>query len=252
MISLYLMKFVVVLTSFPARFAFLHHVLDSWHRQSVPVESIFVAVSTTDPRYGDESMATLKEYAVTYPKTKIITLCDDFGPHNKMLGALSCPRDPDAYVLVCDDDISYGKETVEYYQSSLNERKLSPLGTEVLTHFRTSQRIPGVPHVQGADTYLLPPLFFQRTTYERYREYLVDTMTRCPEAFYQDDYVVSYYFVVHCGLDIEMTRQYPKYSSKVFIEPLSRHPDRPKREKKTTDYFRSLRVKKNDEFVPSS
>ena len=234
------MKFVVHMTTFPPRYNSLSDVLGSWHRQRLPVEKVVVTVCTTDPRHT--SMETLELYTSTFPKTVLQTMeTRDYGAHKKILGALlyyeslQVDEKDNVCVLICDDDVSYDSGVVGSYLEMIETD-----GSCAYTHYEPSQRIPPMNHVQGADTYLLPPQFLKRTSFREYKEYVDNTLEKCPDAFFQDDYVISFFLYWHCQIPVRTVLHPLRYKTVHFIEEMHRHPKRHEREGNTISYLKSL------------
>ena len=231
-------KFVVHLTTFPPRYGSLSDVLHSWHQQSVPVKNVVVTVCTTDPRH--KGMETLEPYTTTFPKTVFQTMDGrDYGPHLKILGALlyyeSLQEKENVCIIIGDDDIAYDPGVVGSYLDMIKNDDSC-----AYTHFQTSQRVPPMNHVQGADTYVLPPKFLERTSLQEYQNYLDNILEECPDAFFQDDYVISFFLYRHRQIPVRTVLHPLRYRTVHFIEAMHRHPNVYKREGNTICYLKSI------------
>ena len=194
------MKFYVHFSTIQPRFCGLNHVLNSWKNQTINIENVIISSSKLDKRFYND--ISLYNVANTFPKTKIQILEYDYGPHNKILGALqfyeSITDKDNSYIIICDDDIIYSKNTAKSYKESLLINK-----NTIYTHFNTHQRLKNINHLQGADSYILTPQFLKTTTFESYKKYLDDILNECPDCLYQDDYVISYFIYNHTNLEIQ-------------------------------------------------
>lgn len=232
------MKFVVHMTTFPPRYGSLSDVLRSWHQQRFPVERVVVSVCTTDPRH--KGMEALEPYLTTFPKTVFQTIDGrDYGPHFKVLGALryfeGLQEKDNVCIIIGDDDIAYDPGVVGSYLDMMETDNSC-----AYTHFKTSQRIPPMNHVQGADTYLLPPKFLKRTSFQQYKEYLDTILEECPDAFFQDDYVISFFLYHHRQIAVRTVLHHLRYRPVHFIEAMHRHHKVHEREGNTIRYLKSL------------
>ena len=223
-------------TTIPPRYLFLQKTIDSWLDQTVPVRNIVITVSKTYKNFPKNDLIQLDRY-----KDVIIQVLDsDHGPNDKIVGALNFANSDsdsnvsnDAYMIICDDDHIYHPRTVESYIESLSVNK-----DDVYTHFSTPRhRLPGIHHLQGADTYILPPSFFRSTSRNGYIEFLENCFRECPDSFYQDDYLISYYLAVICKYVIKSTRYPVMYKIAHQIEELHNYKYVLKREAHTVQYL---------------
>lgn len=229
------MKFYVHFATIEPRFDKIMPVIKSIFEQTVPIEKLIITTSVKDKRF------TSIDKLNVYKNDKIIiqTLDEDYGPNNKILGALkyyeSLEDKNDIYILICDDDNLLHKDTVKSYLESLTNDK-----TYIYTHFKTEERIKNINHMQGADTYILNQIFLNITPYNVYEEYIKKVISECPEAQYQDDYVICYYIYKHCNLKIKRVETYHLYNSTIKVEQLHKEKDVHEKEKKTKLYFSEL------------
>lgn len=235
-------------TTIPTRYAYLEYTINSWLSQTVPVRYIIISVSQEYKHYKENDLSLLDRYKKLSDKIIIQVLDTDHGPHDKVVGALHYrhileknikkeerkERKEKIYTIICDDDLYYHPETVASYQEMIPRQK-SPT---VYTHFRDeTHRLKDIRHIQGADSYILPPFFFKKTTTEIYTAFLDKCFQECPDAFYQDDYVISYYIAKVCGIDIKGVTRYMAYQLVHLIDELHQNPLVHEREKNTINYF---------------
>lgn len=88
--------------------------LEALTRQTAPVEGVMLHIPDTMRRTGAayDIPAWLNRFPLLH-----INRCDDFGPATKLLGALGLERDPEAYIIVVDDDTLYPPCMVEAYRN---------------------------------------------------------------------------------------------------------------------------------------
>lgn len=231
----YKMRFYVHFATIQPRFNHLHDVIKSWINQTTKIEKIIITTSEADKRF--DSLDVLNTYKM-YPNLVIQSLKVDYGPNNKILGALKYyetidGNKDDIYMIICDDDNRYYKDINKSYLESINNNK-----NYIYTQFHTPKfRLKNFNHLQGADTYMLTPDFFKVTTYDIYENYLKNVITECPEAFFQDDYVICYYIYIYCKLEIKTVMKIQGYTQATKICQLHLDPLVHEREKKTIEYF---------------
>lgn len=229
-------------TTIPTRYAYLDYTINSWLSQTVPVRHIIISVRQEYKHYKENDLSLLNRYKELSDKIIIQVLDIDHGPHDKVVGALYYRETSEnktrekVYTIICDDDLYYHPETVASYQDMIPGQK-SPT---VYTHFRDeTHRLKDIRHIQGADSYILPPFFFKKTTTEIYTAFLDKCFQECPDAFYQDDYVISYYIAKVCGIDIKGVIRPMSYQLVHLIDELHQNPLVHEREKNTINYFGS-------------
>ena len=237
-------------TTIPTRYAYLEYTINSWLSQTVPVRHIIISVSQEYKHYKENDLSLLNRYKELSDKIIIQVLDIDHGPHDKVVGALyyrdilenktrekkeTKETKEKVYTIICDDDLYYHPETVASYQEMIPGQK-SPT---VYTHFSDeTHRLKDIRHIQGADSYILPPFFFKKTTIEIYTAFLDKCFQECPDTFYQDDYVISYYIAKVCGgIDIKGVTRPMAYQLVHLIDELHQNPLVHEREKNTINYF---------------
>lgn len=198
-------NYIVVIATIPPRFKDIKTTIISWLEQTKPLKEIVIVVCKNYINYKSYNINILKdkisEILKIYPLAcvKILTLDNDYGPNNKIVGALSYihskPINPKDNVIISDDDLIYDKDNIKNYHEKMiefhNLLKMSKSKIDiVLTNFFS--RDHHITHVQGADTYLLTSNFFQKETVNSYIEFLTGFFSRCPDGLYQDDYVISF------------------------------------------------------------
>lgn len=229
------MKFYVHFSSIEPRFDKIQPVINSIFNQTIPIEKLIITTSLKDKRF-----ISLDKLNV-YKKDNIIiqTLDEDYGPNNKILGAIkyyeTLDNKDDVYILICDDDNLLHKDTVKSYLESLSNNKLF-----IYTHFKTEERIKNINHMQGADTYILNSKFLNNVTYDMYENYLKKIFIECPDAKYQDDYVITYFIYKYCKLEIKRVITPYLYNSTLKIPQLHQEIDVHEKEKRTKLYFNEL------------
>lgn len=226
------MKIVVHFATIGPRFNSLFKIIDSWNNQSFPIQKIVMTTSLTDKRFT--TIDELEKYKTG--KVEVQTIEEDYGPNNKILGALkfyeTVEDKENTYIIICDDDNYYNKNTSKSYAESIGENK-----NFIYTHFKTQTRLKFINHIQGADTYMLTPHFLNNVTCEGYKEYLDKTIIECPEAFYQDDYVISYYMHKYLGMKVKTVTTKYMYEQIIKTGQMHQDPKLHEREKKTKEYF---------------
>lgn len=157
------------------------------------------------------------------PITKVIGLVEMVEQWKKEPSIISSVSPPDFWV-VGDDDVRYSPDTLSRYEEGIQSVSTSALHPRsqrfVLTHFKTEVRLfvasatisghlEGVPHLQGVDTFLLSRESLARMHHmsglmraESLLTFLATLYRRCPESYYQDDYVLSVLFHV-AGLPVK-------------------------------------------------
>lgn len=100
-------RVVVTLTTTPARAARLGPTLRSLIDQSEPPDRILLAL----PRVSRSGLAYPHATELRLPAGVDVAECTDEGPATKLLPALA--REPDALLLVADDDVIYPRNLIE-------------------------------------------------------------------------------------------------------------------------------------------
>jgi hypothetical protein len=231
------MKFYIHFATIQPRFPELEHVIKSWKDQTTPCDTLVFTTSLTDPRFVNLDL--LEKFKAD--NVILQTLDVDYGAHNKILGALKyfgSTIDDDSYVVICDDDNRYDMDTIKSYRNSL-ERDNEDV---VYTQFKPQQRLPDINHVQGADTYVLPAKFFKLMTYQKYLDYIQSVIAECPDALYQDDYVITY--AIHeLGFKIRSTFKRVSYNMAIKHGQMHQDPRVTERERNTVEFFKNKILK---------
>lgn len=234
---------VVHFTTIPPRFPYLQYTIQSWLNQSIPVDKIVISIRENYKHFGvlqSPERVGINSYKKLSDKISIQILDGkDHGPNDKIIGALTfCKKMKEnknnLYIIICDDDLAYHVDTVKSYFSPTPIQTSTPT---IYTHFATTQRLPGIFHLQGADSYMLPSYFFENTTLSEYIDFLDKSMKECPDTFYQDDYMISYYATIIRKMSIECVKQPLMYQHVHSIEELHKHPAVHEREKHTIEYL---------------
>ena len=232
------MKFYVHFSTIQCRFSNLKNTIDAWTKEKL-IENIIITTSITDKRFT--TIEPLKQYKSS--KLILQTLDVDYGPSNKILGALkfyeSIENKDNVYIIICDDDNIYKtKNLIQSYIDSLNIDD-----NYIYTHFVNNEnRIDNMCHLQGADTYLLSPKFLNYTTYLNYETYLKNIILECPESFFQDDYIICYYIYYICNLKIKTVTKpisYGRFMNDKKFEQMHLNSKIWDREYKTIEFFKN-------------
>ena len=243
-------RYYIHLSTIQPRFPYLNGVINSWLNQTIKPEKIIITTSICDKRY------TTHEILEQYKSDKVlIQILDvDYGPNNKILGALKFYENledkENIYIIICDDDIIYNEKTVKSYKDYI-EKYYTNKDDYIYTYFYTPycrfiNKFYGLEHLQGADTYLLTRKFLTSTTYAIYEEYLKNSVEACPDIFFQDDYVISYFIHFICKLKVKHVPPYSSYKKNDSIpNDTQMHIDLKvhERECNVIKYFNSLILK---------
>lgn len=153
-------------------------------------------------------------------KTNLIiieTIKKDWGPITKYIGLIENYKNIEKrinrkvdYWIVGDDDVRYSSNTISEYMKYINNQPIL-YQNKILTHFKIHSRITvninnynneknnniqiPIKHVQGVDTVLFPTSILSTTPLLSYP--IISTIvtyfhTKCPNSFYQDDYLISF------------------------------------------------------------
>lgn len=224
-------KFYIHFTTIPSRYEYLNKVINSWLNQTIKIKKIIISVI--------DNSKILDKYKNS--KVEIQYLEKDYGPSKKVYGALkyyeTLENKNNVYFIICDDDLEYHEDTIKSYLYSISNNKKN-----IYTHFKAVDRLnilnKKIMHLQGADTYLLNPEFLKNTSSENYLSYLLNIFKECPDAFYQDDYLISVYISIILKLKIEQVKDPKSYNIIHFIDQMHRHPKIHEREFNTIKYLK--------------
>ena len=221
-------KFIVHFTTFPPRSQFISKTIESWMNQTYPIEKIVISLTR------DCLLPDYKNDKVFYQYVD-----KDYGPATKIIGALKYYQDNpefcnEKYFIIGDDDLYYRKEVCEIYNN-----KYDKFPDRCLTFFKKEERLPNILHIQGADSYVLPPLFFQKVSLDIYKIFLEKCFKECPESYYQDDYLISF-FLSKIGIQVENIVDRVSYNQVLYIDELHLHKDVHSRERKTIEYLSDI------------
>ena len=229
------MKYYIHFSTIQPRFSKLKKIIDQLLIQSTPIEKIIISTSLADRRF--KSIEDLNAYKTD--KVIIQPLEKDYGASNKILGALkfyhSLENKDDVFIIICDDDNLLHVDTIKSYDEMLQNNKEC-----IYTHYNTNKRIRNINHLQGADTYILNNNFLNKTTVNDYENYLEKIFSECPEAKFQDDYVISYYIHEISKIDIKKVDRVHWYNMYIYDDQMHKSCDVYYREKKTIEYFNNL------------
>lgn len=162
----------------------------------------------------------------------IIPLGVDYGPASKFMGALWYSQSLSAatafypdYWVIGDDDVEYANKLLAKYDTALQKRYSKCLASSCSEYFgmtqfaetyrqqfsltkinsdgSTSLEPHTVLHIQGVDTFIIPiSAARNRLGFDNVVRILEYFHAKCPESFYQDDYIIS--FLLHV-FNVEMT-----------------------------------------------
>ncbi|MGA2736734.1 MAG: hypothetical protein ABSG65_04710 [Bryobacteraceae bacterium] len=107
-------RFWISLTTTPTRIHLIRPVLESLVHQTAPVEGVLLNVPYRLQRNG--AAYQLPAWLHELPCVRV-NRSADYGPATKLLGALEVEREPDAYIIVVDDDTVYPLCMVEAYRN---------------------------------------------------------------------------------------------------------------------------------------
>ena len=224
-------RFGVGLTTIPPRFATVHHVIQSWFDQEKSPEVIVLFIPEKYQNFIGESrrdrtknMKTLtnelrKHYARELDDGKIViqSVKTDWGPITKYLGLFENYEQLQSkyqinYWVIGDDDVRYSTNTIADYMKAIARNPTNQ--NKILTHFKSHPRINAVinnaptsiQHLQGVDTILFPTSLLSSTSSFSFP--IASTAvsflhSKCPESFYQDDYVISFLVSLSHSEDIQ-------------------------------------------------
>ncbi len=104
----------ISLTTTPSRIGRIRPALEALTRQTAAFDGILLNVPYTMRR--NRTAYDLPGWLNQLPLVHV-NRSDDFGPATKLLGALAVERDPDARIIVVDDDVLYPPAMVDYYRN---------------------------------------------------------------------------------------------------------------------------------------
>lgn len=101
-------KYIVSLTTIPSRISEIKPTIDSLKAQILRPQKIIVNIPKRYERFGT-SITKFPGFLENDPMVQINMIEEDHGPATKMLGMLNLDIPPNTIVLVCDDDVKYGR-----------------------------------------------------------------------------------------------------------------------------------------------
>lgn len=225
------MKYIIHLTTTFNRINHIDKTLKSLLCQEVQPEKIILSIDR-ETQKNDKNIYD--------NKICLNVLDNDYGPVQKLVGFLffvdKNPEYKDYNVMICDDDLEYDRKLSYVYNYEL---KKSP--DACLTTFKKQVRIPGMIHIQGADTYLIPSILNEKTDLKSCLTFLDKVFKDCPDSRYQDDYVICFFLNKICGIRTDSIYDYRIYY-KISHQQEQLHHSREvhKRENNTVEYFKKL------------
>jgi hypothetical protein len=219
-------KFGVSLTTIPPRFSSIHNVITSWFNQDYPPSLIVVFIPQHYKTFKDVTTTEHTSHVAVVEnilsnhfhkeiqehKIIIKSLDHDWGPASKYVGVLEHFNDiafqDISHWVVGDDDVRYSTNVLSRYENAINSKKYkSMLDNSVATNFKVEGRVQislnknnyVIPHIQGVDTVMISvkSLKDQRDKHytlesNNFKKTLEFLHQKCPNSFYQDDYVLSF------------------------------------------------------------
>jgi hypothetical protein len=185
----------VTLTTSPQRIAHIAPTIDSIMQQSVKPDKIMLNLPHVFKR-NNTRFTTLPTFLTDNPYVQI-NWCEDMGPATKLLGALPAVHNPDAMMIVIDDDIAFYPDFIAKfmrYARTFSEAALtgSPLRMGVpmqSRQFFTPSRDPTLPvisseFVEGYTGIVVRRKFMDEFDYS-------DVFNSPPSCYRGDDFVFS-------------------------------------------------------------
>ena len=214
--------------------------------QSHRIEKVVISIPIKYKRF--EEKVNVNDILKIHEKVEVQELDTDYGCATKFYGALkyfhslSKEEQKDLSIIICDDDLIYDLELVKSYNEKLTNEKI------IYTFFRVEHYIQTdfkkIPHLQGADTYLIPNHFLKNYTEVDFKYFLEKILDECEDAFYNDDYTISFFVNVLCNYDIRnIASRYIKgmvYKESEQILELHRDSRVNVRTKNTINYLKKL------------
>ena len=104
-------KIVVSVTTIPSRERLLKKCLESLAAQRFQPDEILLCLPTLSKR--EKVPYSTPSWLGDFPRVRVATCEEDWGPGTKLLGALRAVEDPETIVITVDDDISYEPHLIE-------------------------------------------------------------------------------------------------------------------------------------------
>ena len=119
-------KVIVSLTTIPSRIPNLVSTLDSIKNQTYTNIEINLCV----PKYCEKEKCgyEIPEFILTDSMINVVVVEEDYGAATKLFGSLKVIDDPDAYIIVVDDDFIYHPNLVERLMESADEYEEAAIG----------------------------------------------------------------------------------------------------------------------------
>jgi hypothetical protein len=103
------MRVTGTLTTMPDRYFKIVETLESLHRQTYPLDAIYLSLPEKSRRLGIDYPPLPDEIA----KLCTVVRCVDYGPITKIVGGLLEENNPETVIITFDDDMIYPEDTVE-------------------------------------------------------------------------------------------------------------------------------------------
>lgn len=196
---------IISFTSLPNRISHIEPMLNSISKQTAQPSKFILWLSKYSQRDSQFTLDTKKipKFIQNYPVD--LRICDDYGPHTKLLPALKAVQDPNTIIITVDDDTIYPKTWLEnliHYHHLYPDSAIGPRGR---VFYRKTLRIPilGMQlskrlKYRKGKTIILPSnsspkpvdiltgvwgVLYKRSFFEEE----IFSMQQCPEARYNDD-----------------------------------------------------------------
>lgn len=183
--------FIIHFATIPPRQTLLASTIVSWLTQDIydKIEAIVITIPKVSKLYGDYNPYDF--YSLKFNKLKLQVLENDYGPSNKIIGAISYKKatNTKSSFIICDDDIIYNNVTINEYIKAIEKDDVS-----CHTPFKTYDLLGlGFNRICGADSFYLSNTFFEREKDDKYEDFYNYCISNCPDMFFNDDYIISAY-----------------------------------------------------------
>jgi hypothetical protein len=196
----------VSFATIPSRFQNIKPTILSWLNQTEKINKIIISIPEKIKNNKSYDIKELKDQIKEFGNKVVLQILpEDLGPITKIIGALFYEYNSNSSnnYIICDDNLIYDKNLVKKYKDNM---KIYP--NSILSFFGDEHRIlkNDMLHVQGADTYLLQSIFFKKENLLSFIEYVKNFQNQFKDAFYLDDYVVSFRFYI-LGFDVKSCKK---------------------------------------------
>ena len=241
--------FIIHLATIPPREDLLNTTLISWliQEHNEVIESIVITIPEESKFYGKYNLDTLTSYVQKIPKLNIQRLKYDYGAANKIVGAILFKKliNTKSHVIICDDDIFYNLHTLSTYLNSIKKDD-----NKCYTPFETYDLYDlGYNRLCGADSFLLPHVFFELEPKYSFHQFFNFCVSNCPEMFFNDDYIISTY-LNKIKIPVERTSENVCYYGVVHnINQIHKDEQKQKREEKCKLFLQDIKNKRIEDML---